>query len=116
MKKNTQQLKTAAHYQKVVYWSEEDQCYIGQCPALFLGGVHGDEEVKVYMDLCQAVEHHLILLRQDGKNAPESDLHDYSGKLTLRINPSLHRALALRANANGDSLTGHIERTLALTF
>jgi predicted HicB family RNase H-like nuclease len=40
-------------------------------------------------------------------------MQEYSGKLTLRIKPALHRALALRAKATGDSLTGQIERTLA---
>lgn len=112
-KKIVSRPKSAAHYQKLVYWSDEDGCYIGQCPALFMGGVHGDDELKVYADLVQAVEEHLAILRDDGKDAPAGDAQDYSGKLTLRIKPGLHRALALRATASGDSLTGHIERTLA---
>lgn len=112
-KKTASHLRTTAHYQKLVYWSEEDGCYIGQCPALFLGGVHGDNEVKVYADLAQTVEEHLAILRDDGKDAPAGDVQEFSGKLTLRIKPGLHRALALRATASGDSLTGHIERTLA---
>jgi predicted HicB family RNase H-like nuclease len=112
MKKNAER-KTAAHYQKIVYWSDEDGCYVGQCPALFLGGVHGDKEIVVYSELCQIVEQHLAILRADGNTPPASDMQEYSGKLTLRIKPALHRALALRAKANGDSLTGQIERTLA---
>lgn len=112
-KKATTYKTTAAHYQKLVYWSDEDGCFIGQCPALFMGGVHGDDEVKVYADLAQAVAEHLAILRNDGKDAPPGDVQAFSGKLTLRIKPSLHRALALRATASGDSLTGHIERTLA---
>jgi predicted HicB family RNase H-like nuclease len=104
---------TAAHYQKVVYWSDEDGCYVGQCPALFLGGVHGDDEIVVYSELCQVVEQHLAILRTDGNTPPVSDTQEYSGKLTLRIKPALHRALVLRAKATGDSLTGQIERTLA---
>ena len=40
---------------KIVYWSDEDQCFIGVCPSLFGGGVHGDDEVKVYRELCQVV-------------------------------------------------------------
>jgi predicted HicB family RNase H-like nuclease len=112
MKKNAGP-RTAAHYQKVVYWSDEDGCYVGQCPALFLGGVHGSHEVAVYSELCQVVEQHLAILRADGNTPPASDMQEYSGKLTLRIKPALHRALALRAKATGDSLTGQIERTLA---
>lgn len=37
------------HY--VVNWSEEDQCYIGRCPNLFLGGVHGDDPEKVFKEI-----------------------------------------------------------------
>ena len=40
---------------KIVWWSEEDQCYVGQCPTLFGGGVHGSDELKVYRELCQVV-------------------------------------------------------------
>lgn len=102
----------APHYQKIVFWSDEDECFIGQCPALFLGGVHGDDEFSVYKDLSRVVEEHLTFLRSDGKDMPASDRHSYSGTLTLRIKPEIHRALALRASATGDSLTGIIERTL----
>jgi len=112
MKKNAEP-RTAAHYQKIVYWSDEDGCYVGQCPALFFGGVHGSDELVVYSELCQVVDQHLAILRADGNTPPVSDMQEYSGKLTLRIKPALHRALALRAKATGDSLTGQIERTLA---
>ena len=33
----------AARYTKLVEWSDEDQCFIGRCPELTLGGVHGSE-------------------------------------------------------------------------
>ena len=38
-------------YQIIVFWSQEDACFIGKCPALFLGGVHGDSEA----DVCEIV-------------------------------------------------------------
>lgn len=85
---------------------------MGQCPTLFMGGVHGDDELVVYKELAQVVEQHLVILHSDGKEMPLGDQQDYSGKLTLRIKPEIHRALALRASAAGDSLTGLIERTL----
>ena len=113
MSKHKPTRSPAASYQKIVYWSDEDQCFIGQCPALFHGGVHGDDEAKVYRELIQVVEEHLDNIRADGKDLPPGDLHAYSGKLTLRLDPILHRALSLRALANGDSLNHHIERTLA---
>ena len=48
--------KTSDRYVKVVAWDEEDQCYIGRCPGLMFGGVHGDDETAVYKELCQAVD------------------------------------------------------------
>jgi len=41
-------MKLSDNYIKIVEWSEEDQYYVGSCPALMLGGVHGDDETKVY--------------------------------------------------------------------
>jgi hypothetical protein len=38
-------------YHRWVAWSEEDQTYIGRCPDLFLGGVHGDDPLKVAKQL-----------------------------------------------------------------
>lgn len=48
-------MKTTDRYLKIVEWLEEDQCYVGTCPGLMLGGIHGDDEAKVYRELCQAV-------------------------------------------------------------
>jgi predicted HicB family RNase H-like nuclease len=105
------------HYQKVVYWSDEDGCFVGQCPALFLGGCHGDDEAAVYRELCCLVEEHLEILGQDGCPVPpQGSAQDFSGKLTLRIDPGLHRALALRAAAERDSLNHAIERRLAASL
>ena len=39
--------KETDKYHRWVAWSEEDQTYIGRCPDLFLGGVHGDDPIKV---------------------------------------------------------------------
>jgi predicted RNase H-like HicB family nuclease len=34
-------------YKKVVYRSDEDDCFVGICPELMFGGVHGDDPVEV---------------------------------------------------------------------
>jgi predicted RNase H-like HicB family nuclease len=41
---------------KTVEWSEADQAYIGRCPELFSGGVHGTDKAKVFKELSQAVD------------------------------------------------------------
>ena len=49
-------MKDSAKYVKIVEWSEEDRCYVGTSPGLMLGGVHGDDEVRVYEELCQVID------------------------------------------------------------
>ena len=38
-------------YRRIVQWSDEDNCFIGTCPELFFGGVHGKDEIRVYREL-----------------------------------------------------------------
>src|ERR1035441_8035349 len=61
----------AARYAKFVEWSDEDQCFIGRCPEIMVGGVHGGDEARVYAELCQAVEEMLELIHADGHTLPE---------------------------------------------
>ena len=49
-------MKKSAQYRKIVEWSEEDQCYVGRCPELMFGGVHGMNEQKVLSELCAVIE------------------------------------------------------------
>lgn len=58
--------KIADRYGHIVCWSDEDQCYIGRCPELFLGGVHGDDAEAVFRELRQVVEENVILHQEQG--------------------------------------------------
>ncbi|MFZ1701984.1 MAG: type II toxin-antitoxin system HicB family antitoxin [Pyrinomonadaceae bacterium] len=58
-------------YKKVVYWSDEDECFIGICPELMYGGVHGDDPVEVFKELGEAVDETIEILLADGKPLPE---------------------------------------------
>ena len=62
--------KTSDRYVKVVAWDEQDQCYIGRCPGLMFGGVHGDDETVVYQELCQAVDEWIQLHEAEGRPLP----------------------------------------------
>ena len=64
--------KTSDRYVKVVAWSEEDQCYVGRCPGLMLGGVHGSDELAVYAELCEAVDEWIQLHETEGRPLPRS--------------------------------------------
>ena len=81
----------AAKYVKYVEWSEEDQCFIGRCPEIFSGAVHGSDEAKVYAELCETVEEWIELLEKDGVPLPESlGGKEFSGKFVVRVEPALH--------------------------
>lgn len=62
--------KEADLYKKMVYWSDEDNCFIGMCPELMLGGVHGDDALKVFIELNQAVDEVIAIIKEDGKPLP----------------------------------------------
>ena len=64
-------------------WLGEDQCYVGTCPGLMLGGVH-----------------------EDPLPEPTSG-KEYSGKFVVRVGKELHRVLALNALCSGESLNSH---------
>jgi len=100
-------------YLKIVEWSEEDQCYVGTCPGLMLGGVHGDDETKVFRELCTVVEEWIDIHERDGTPLPEATAGiEYSGKFVVRVGSHLHKALAIGAMRHGRSLNQHCVRLL----
>lgn len=58
-------------YEKVVVWSEEDNCFIGMCPELFDGGVHGNDSLEVFKELCEVVDEWVEIFKKDGKPLPK---------------------------------------------
>ncbi|HXH69148.1 MAG TPA: type II toxin-antitoxin system HicB family antitoxin [Pyrinomonadaceae bacterium] len=57
-------------YKKIVYWSDEDNCFIGTCPELMYGGVHGDDALEVFKELNEAVEEVMEIYREDRTPLP----------------------------------------------
>lgn len=101
-------MRKSDRYLKIVEWSEEDQCYVGSCPGLMFGGIHGDQEAKVYKELCLAVEEWIDICEQDEVPLPEPTAgKDYSGKFVVRVGRDLHKALAIGALRHGESLNEH---------
>jgi predicted RNase H-like HicB family nuclease len=60
----------SAKYIKIVEWSDEDRCFVGQCPGIVGPCCHGDNEAEVYAELCEIVDEWLEILKQDGKPLP----------------------------------------------
>ena len=106
-------MKASDRYLKIVEWSDEDRCYVGTCPGLMLGGIHGDDEAKVYAELCQAVEEWIALHEKDGLPLPAPTAgRNYSGKFVMRVGTDLHRDLAVQALREGVSLNSYCTRVL----
>lgn len=63
-------MKDSARYVKIVEWSDEDNCYVGQCPGIIGPCCHGDDEAQVYAELCEIVDEWIEIFRQDGKPLP----------------------------------------------
>jgi predicted RNase H-like HicB family nuclease len=61
----------ADQYEKIVYWSDEDQCYIGMCPELFYGGVYGDDPETVFKELLEVVDEWVEIFEKDVRALPE---------------------------------------------
>jgi predicted HicB family RNase H-like nuclease len=106
-------MRTSDRYLKVVEWSEEDKCYVGTCPGLVHGGVHGDDEIEVYKELRRVVEEWLAIQEGDKEELPpETAGRAYSGKFVLRVGEDLHKLLTIQALKQGESLNGLCTRLL----
>lgn len=106
-------MKATDQYLKIVEWSEEDQCYVGTCPGLMLGGVHGDDEAEVYRELCQAAEEWIEIYKEDGGSLPAPTAgKEYSGKFVVRVGKELHKTLAVQALRHGESLNTYCAHLL----
>jgi predicted RNase H-like HicB family nuclease len=64
-------MNPADRYHLVVYWSDEDQCYVGLCPDLFYGGTHGDDPEQVFKDLRAIVADVVESYKAEGKPLPQ---------------------------------------------
>ena len=63
-------MKPIDRYHKWVQWSEEDEVYIGHCPDL-ITGIHGDDPVAVYQQLCETVQEVIDHYEAENKTLPE---------------------------------------------
>jgi predicted RNase H-like HicB family nuclease len=65
-------MNTKEPYPYIVYWSEEDGCFIGQCPGLFYGSgaTHGDDPEMVFRQLRRIAQEEIEDLLVEGKALP----------------------------------------------
>jgi predicted RNase H-like HicB family nuclease len=73
-------------YRREIRWSDEDGCYIGRCPELFLGGCHGDRREDVEDQLKTIIAEVIHDYRKSGRPLPPP----------ARRNPRLNSAVEAR--------------------
>ncbi len=109
MKNQRKQIK----YKIDISWSDKDECYVVRVPELpgcFTDGQTIEEAAKNAKD---AIQSRLESIDKEGKPFPRAIASKkFSGKIPLRIDPELHRNLAISANIEGESLNKFIERKL----
>lgn len=64
-------MKASDRYHKWVEWSEDEQTYLAKCPDL-ITGIHGDDPVSPYGELCEIIEEVIFDLGKSGKPLPEA--------------------------------------------
>ena len=110
-------MKERDRYLKIVEWSEEDNCYVGSVPGWLGPCCHGDDEEKVYYQLCKIVDEWIEIVKKDGLPLPpETSGKKYSGKFQLRVGSDLHQTLAVKALQKGESLNNFCIRLLQQTL
>ena len=88
-------MKDSAYYVKLVEWSEEDQCFIGQCPGIIGPCCHGDDEEQVYHELCLIVDEWIDIMKQDAKPLPPMTSGMNLTRLILEQAGDAHHAMSL---------------------
>ena len=104
---------TALKYRVDIRWSEEDNCYIASIPELPNCMTHGKTMEEAVAMAKEAGQGYLETLKAEGLPIPTPLAEkQFSGKIALRIDPNLHRDIALKASIEGASLSKYIERRL----
>ncbi len=109
----TKKKKYDCKYQLEVTWSEEDKAYIINAPELPGCMTHGETVEKALQNAYEAIEGYLESLEARGLPIPTPlSEKKFSGKIPLRLEPSLHRDLMTKAKIAKMSLNKFIETKL----
>ena len=108
--------RLSARFPRLIEWSDEDGSFVGSAPPLVGQCCHGKTEADVVTQLANIVDD-LVQDVLDGKMpAPKVEPGKaYSGKFVLRISTALHKKIALKAQARGESLNQYVADVLTQT-
>ncbi len=92
-----------------VEYSEEDDCLYGKIMGIRgMISYEGNSLKELKNDFEQAVEEYLAMCKKENKQ-PEMA---YKGSFNVRIDPDLHRNIALKAKEKGISLNAFVKEAL----
>lgn len=81
-----------------VTWSEEDQEYVGLCAEFPSLSWLAETPESAFLGIREVVSDAVLDMESNHESIPEPiSVKHYSGKLSLRIPPELHRRLAAQA-------------------
>ena len=100
-------------YRVDIFWSEEDQAYVVRVPELPGCVTDGETFEEAAKNAGEVIELYLESLKSRGLAIPTPMAErKFSGKIPLRIEPTLHRDLMIKAEIEGESLNKFIEKNL----
>lgn len=107
-------MNEVTHYAYRVDWSAEDAAFVATVVEFPSLSWVADDQAGALEGLRELVEAVVADLEREGSAVPDP-IGDrvFSGKLSLRIAPVLHRKITLRAAEQRVSLNRYIEQTLA---
>ena len=111
--KATQIRQLAARYPRVIEWSEEDDCFVGSAPPLIGQSCHGRTPQEVAAQLEEIVRDLCTDVVEGKLPEPAGVQATYSGQFVVRIQPALHKKVALKAAARNESLNQFVTEALA---
>ena len=101
---------TYEEYGSTGEYCEEDGCLFGRIAWIrYIISFEGESLAEIRQALEESVDDYLEHCAATGKEPNKP----YSGKFVLRIDPSLHARLAVRAQAHGKSLNQYATDVLA---
>ncbi len=102
------------HYSYKITWSVEDQEFVGLCAEFPSMSYLHENRAEALEGITNLVKDVVIDMETNGEKIPEPIAEKvYSGKLQVRIPPSLHRRLAMEAAEENVSLNRYMSQKLA---
>ena len=96
-------------YSAVVEFDMQDRILVGHLAGVKqAGGFHADNAVDLEHGFHEAVDHYLEICKRRGVDP----VKPYSGKITLRVPPELHAAVAQAAELNHTSINQFVSGCL----